>query len=262
MNYGMIFVSINSLLHFMKRFLFLLLVVIPCFSYAQPPIPELWGTRIHDEAGILPAPFINQIELQLKQHEDSTSNQIALLVIETLDGYPIEQYTLAVAEKWLLGQKKNDNGILVFVAVKDHKIRIEVGSGLEGVLPDLLANQIIRNEMAPYFRKSDYEGGIQAGMNAIIKAIAGEYQADRSTPGGGGGGVSMVPLIVVMIVIILISRMRGGRGGGRRGGGWSSGPGWFGGSGWSGGSGGGGFGGGGFSGGGGGFGGGGSSGSW
>jgi uncharacterized protein len=250
----------------MKRILLFVLILTPLVSSAQPKIPELWGTRIHDEAGILSAPFVNSLEQQLKSHEDSTSNQIAVLTIGTLEDYPIEEYTLQVAEKWLLGQKGKDNGVLLFVAVQDRKIRIEVGYGLEGVLPDALANQIIRNEMAPYFRQSDYEGGIQAGINAILQAIAGEYKADHPVRGRQSGG-SLFPFIIILVIIILISIMRGGRGGrGRRGGlgpwfgGWIAGSGF--GGGWSGGGGGGWSGGGGFSGGGGGFGGGGSSGSW
>jgi uncharacterized protein len=242
----------------MKYGFFFLLIIVNFLCIAQPAIPELWGTRIHDEADIMSEIFSNHLEQQLKIHEDSTSNQIAVLTIKTLDDYPIEEYALQVAEKWKLGKAGNDNGVLLLVATDDRKIRIEVGYGLEGVLTDALSNQIIRNEMAPYFRQNDYEGGIQAGINAILKAIAGEYKADPSPAARRRQGGSMLPFIIILIIIILISKMRrGGRGGGFYGGGWSSGSGWFGG-------GGGGFGGGGggFSGGGGGFGGGGSSGSW
>lgn len=248
----------------MKRNLFFLLLLNSLFAIAQPAIPELWGTRIHDEAKILSANGINQLEQQLKVHEDSTSNQITILTIPSLEDYPIEEYALQVSEKWKLGQQGKDNGVLLLVAVNDRRIRIEVGYGLEGVLPDALCNQIIRNEMAPYFRKNDYEGGIQAGVNSMLKAIAGEYTAEAQPAHRRGKGGSMLPFIIIMFVIILISKMRGGKGGrGGRGSGWSAGAGWFLGSGGFGGSGGGGFGGGGgFSGGGGGFGGGGSSGSW
>jgi uncharacterized protein len=243
----------------MKRTFFILLTFLPLITFSQPAIPELWGTRIHDEAKILSADFINQLEQYLKTTEDSTSNQIAVLLIPTLDDYPIEEYTLKVAEHWKLGQKEKDNGILLFVAVEDRKVRIEVGYGLEGVLPDAVCNQIIRNEIAPHFRQNDYEGGIMAAVNAIHQAIKGEYQAEAQNTGKRGRSGSMIPFLVILGIIILISRLRGG---GRNRGGWSSGSGWYGGGGWSGGGGFGGGGGGGFSGGGGGFGGGGSSGSW
>lgn len=240
----------------------LLLAFTSICAFSQPAIPKLWGTRIHDEAHILSAGFINNLEQQLKTDEDSTSNQIAILIIPTLDGYPIEEYTLQVSEKWKLGQQGKDNGILLFVAVKDRKVRIEVGYGLEGILPDALCNQIIRNEIAPYFRENNYEGGIQAAINAIGKAIAGEYRAENRPSGRRDNDGSILPFLIILVIIIIISSLRGGGRGGRRGGGgWLAGPGWYGG-GFSGGSRGGWSGGGGFSGGGGGFGGGGSSGSW
>jgi uncharacterized protein len=244
-----------------QRFIFFFLLI-PFFSFGQLAIPELWGTRIHDEAKVLSASFINQLELQLKAHEDSTSNQIAVLVVPSLNGEAIEDYTLRVAEKWQLGKKKNDNGVLLFIAVNDRKARIEVGYGLEGPLPDAVCNQIIRNELAPYFRQENYEGGIKASTDAIIKAIAGEYKADAGPVKRRGKGGSFYTTIIIFIIIFVLSRIFGNRN--NRGGGWTSGTGWYGG-GWSGRTGGGGWsggGGGGFSGGGGGFGGGGSSGSW
>ncbi|MBT1705998.1 TPM domain-containing protein, partial [Chryseosolibacter indicus] len=209
----------------MKLKVSIALLLVSHLVFAQPAVPELWGTRIHDEAHTLSVQFINSLEQQLKTHEDSTSNQIAVLIIPTLDDYPIEDYTLKVSEKWRLGQQGKDNGVLLFVAINDRKVRIEVGYGLEGVLPDALCNQIIRNEIAPNFRQNDYEGGIQAATSAILKAIAGEYKAE-SKPSGRrrNNGGSIVPFIIILIIIILISRLRGGGGrGGYRGGGWSAG---------------------------------------
>ncbi len=242
----------------MKKILFIIFVCLPLFTQAQLAIPELWGTRVHDEAKVLSAPFIAQLEQILKTHEDSTSNQIAVLIVPSLQGEVMEEYTLKVAEKWQLGQKNNDNGVLLFISIGDRKARIEVGEGLEGVLPDAVCNQIIRNELAPYFRQDNYEGGVMASVTAITKAIAGEYKAvsapvqKRRTRGG-----SLMSTLIILIIIIVVSslRNRGGRGGGFYGGGWYGGGfGRSGGGGWSGG--------GGFSGGGGGFSGGGSSGSW
>jgi uncharacterized protein len=245
-----------------RLFIFFLFVFVPFLSYAQPAIPELWGMRIHDEAKILSPAFVEQLEHRLQTDEDSTSNQIAVLIIRSLDDYPIEDYTLKVVEKWKLGQADKDNGVLLFVAVDDRKVRIETGSGVEGVLPDAVCNQIIRNEIAPHFRQSDYEGGIQAAVDAITKAISGEYEGEPQTSAPRKRGGSILPFLIILIIIIIIGRIRGGGGGGYRGGGWSSGSGWFGGGFSGGGSSWGGGGGGGFSGGGGGFGGGGSSGSW
>ena len=145
---------------------------------AQKSLPELWGLHVHDEAKVLSQQTVDHLENQLKVYEDSTSNQIAILIIASLAGEPIEEYSLRVAEKWKLGQKEKDNGALLLIAVDDHKMRIETGYGLEGVLTDALCSRIIRNELAPSFRENDYDAGVTAGINAIIAAIGGEYTAE------------------------------------------------------------------------------------
>ncbi len=158
-----------------------LAMALSCFSVlAQKPVPELWGLHVHDEAKVLSQAIVDQLEKSLKIYEDSTSNQIAILIIPTLDGEPLEEYSLRVAEKWKLGKKEKDNGVLLLIAVDDHKMRIETGYGLEGALTDALCNRIIRNELAPHFRKDDYDAGVTSGIDAIIKGIGGEYTADDS----------------------------------------------------------------------------------
>ncbi|PZR41472.1 MAG: hypothetical protein DI538_01120 [Azospira oryzae] len=147
---------------------------------AQKPVPELWGLHVHDEAHALQQATIDQLEKKLITYEDSTTNQVALLIVSTLDGESIEEYSLKVAEKWKLGQKNKDNGVLLLVAVDDHKMRIEVGQGLESVLTDAQSNRIIRNEIAPNFRKDDYDAGVIAGVDGILKSIKGEYTANDS----------------------------------------------------------------------------------
>lgn len=223
----------------------------------QLPVPKLW-TRVTDEAKVLSPEFTHQLEAALKVYEDTTSNQIAVLLIPTLAGDVMEEYTIRVVEEWKLGREDFDNGVLLFVAVKDRKLRIEVGHGLEGVLTDIVSSQIIRHEITPHFRQNDYEGGIAAGVHAITRAIGGEYEGApaREKPSGRGGSVATT--IIIITLIILISRNNRGNRRNNRGRGWFLGP-MYGGSSWSGRSGGG-FGG--FSGGGGSFGGGGASGSW
>ena len=156
---------------------FTLLSLVFYSTFAQKPIPELWGQRVHDEALVLKQATIDQLEKGLEQYEDSTSNQIAILIIQSLDGQFIEEYSLKVAEKWKLGVKAKDNGVLLLIAIDDHKMRIEVGHGLEGVLTDALCNRIIRNEMAPEFRRGDYDAGILAAIHSIVQAIGGEYSS-------------------------------------------------------------------------------------
>lgn len=248
----------------MKTFLLSLSILFVFFaeSTAQLAIPELWGMRVHDEAKILSAKTVHQLEGELKIFEDSTSNQITLLIIPSLNGEALEDYSFRVAEAWKPGTQDRDNGVVILIAVNDRKMRIEVGSGLEGPLPDVICNRIIRNEIAPAFRRGEYDAGIITGVHAVMEAIKGEYKGSDSPIKGKKKGGSLLTLLIIFIIITIIGRIRGG--GGNKGGGWSSGAGWFtagmllGGG--RGSSGGGGFGG--FSGGGGGFGGGGSSGSW
>jgi len=173
----------------MMRFTFIVFLFISGFTFAQKPVPELWGTRVHDDAHVLKPETIEALEAQLKAYEDSTSNQIAILTVSSLDGETIEEYSLRVAEKWKLGQEDKDNGVLLLIAVDDHKMRIEddhkmrieVGHGLEGVLTDALSSRIIRNEMAPAFRRADFDEGVTAAITAITKAIGGEYTANDSS---------------------------------------------------------------------------------
>jgi uncharacterized protein len=159
---------------------YLLLFFSSHLIFAQKSIPELWGQRVHDEAHILKPATIDQLEKDLKLYEDSTTNQIAILIVQNLDGETIEDYSLRVAEKWKLGTKSKDNGVLLLIAIDDHKMRIEVGHGLEGALTDAQSNRIIRNEMAPNFRRSDYDAGLLAAISAMKSAIGGEYSADEA----------------------------------------------------------------------------------
>lgn len=154
-----------------------LVIVSTLFTGAQE-IPELWGMHVHDEAKILSQETVDHLEKQLIAYEDSTSNQIAVLTMGTLGDTPLEEYALKVAEKWKLGDESNDNGVLLLIAVDDHKMRIEVGYGLEGVLTDAVSARIIRNEIAPEFRQNDFDAGVTAGISGITRAIGGEYKAD------------------------------------------------------------------------------------
>jgi uncharacterized protein len=240
-----------------------MLVCLSHFALAQRAVPELWGMRVHDDAKVLLPQTVQQLEAQLKQHEDSTGNQIAILIIKSLEGDAIEEYALRVAEKWQLGNKNNDNGVLLLLAIDDRKMRIEVGQGLEGALTDALSSQIIRHELAPNLRRGDYDAAVTAATTAIVQAIAGEYESSGPAPSAKRRGINPIFIVFLIVGIIsLISRFT--KGGNNRGGGWSSGAGWYGGGlggfGGGGSSSSGGFGG--FSGGGGSFGGGGSSGSW
>ncbi len=228
-------------------------------AYSQPDIPEHGGFWVHDEANVLSAQAKSRLESILQAERDSTSNQIAILIIPSLEGGSLEEYSLRVAEKWKLGKSDKDNGALLLISIQDRRMRIEAGYGLEGTLTDAMSSRIIRNEIAPNFRNGDYEAGVEAGLAGMIKAISGEYVNEDPLPEKRHAKkFPLGTIIIIIIIIILASRGRRGGGGGH----WSSGRGWIGPIGGFGGSGSWGSGGGGSFGGGGGFGGGGSSGSW
>lgn len=236
----------------MKKFL-LLIILLSLPLAAEVEVPELknWVT---DYTQTLTPEQVSELSGLLKIHFDSTSNQVVFMMMSSLDGYPLEEYALQVAEKNKIGTKENNNGVLFLVIKKDRLLRIEVGYGLEGALPDATASYIIRKEVVPFFKEGDYYGGIKIGITSIIRAIAGEYnirQEDKEEKFPAGR-------IIFFIIFILLSLLLGG--GRRRRGVYVGGFGGFSGGSFGGGGGGGGFGG--FSGGGGGFGGGGASGSW
>jgi uncharacterized protein len=154
-------------------------------------IPKL-QTRVTDLAGVLTSEQVSSLESKLQDLERTDSTQLAVLVIPGLEGESLEDYSIRVAEAWKLGQKGQDNGAILLVAMKDRAIRIENGYGLESTLTDARSSQIIRNEIAPRFREGDFYGGIDAGVTGIIQTIRGVYQAppdrrsrsSRQKPGG------------------------------------------------------------------------------
>jgi uncharacterized protein len=228
-------------------------------------VPPLRG-RVNDYAGVMSPEQIQSLEAQLAQFEQETGHQVAVLTIPTLDGEDIEGFSIRVAESWKIGKKGFDNGVILVVAVKDRRLRLEVGYGLEGVLPDAVANQIISEYIVPRFRAQDYAGGIITGIDAVLKVIKKEPLPETARKKGGEQGSALNSIAMFVITLALFglvafasnaNRRRNnmwGTRGRRRGPTIFGGPGGFGGGGFGGG--------GGFSGGGGSFGGGGASSSW
>jgi uncharacterized protein len=141
-------------------------------------VPYLQG-RITDGAEILSPSVRQRISAKLEAHEAETGNQVAVLTIFTLEGESIEGFATRVFDAWQLGQKDEDNGILLIVAPRDRRMRIEVGYGLEGTLTDLEAGRIIRNIMAPRFKANDFDRGIEEGVNAIVAQLSGDDSLPR-----------------------------------------------------------------------------------
>lgn len=229
-------------------------------------VPPLRG-RVNDYAGVMSQDQARALDAELAQFEQETGHQIAVLALPTLDGEDIEGFGIRVAENWKLGKKGFDNGVILVVAIKDRRLRFEVGYGLEGVLPDATASRIIRDYIVPRFRAQDYAGGIIAGIDAVMKVIRNEPLPDAAREKGRNTGSEVNSLFMFLITLTVFGVMAFASTANRRKNSmWATrgrhrGPTIFGGFG-GGGFGGGGFGGGGFSGGGGGFGGGGASSSW
>jgi uncharacterized protein len=229
---------------------------------ARPTPPRL----VNDFTNILTADQKQALEQKLVQYDDSTSNQIAIVILPTITDpsgteYDIQEVGLKILRSWGIGNKKTNNGVLLLVAMKEHKSRIELGYGLEGAIPDVTARSILDNDLTPNFRNEDYYHGLDAASSSIMQAAAGEYKAPAgyAERGGGRRGSGFGKIIVAIVILfVILSMFGGGRGGGgfmsRRGyrgfggpfifpGGLGGFGGGSGGGGWSGGGGGGGFGG-------------------
>jgi len=178
------------------------------------PVPPLAG-RVTDLTGTLSAQQVAALDKQLADFEARKGAQIAVLVVPTTKPETIEQFGIRVAEKWKVGREKADDGAIVIVAKNDRTLRIEVGYGLEGAVPDLKASRIIREIIVPRFRQNDFYGGLEAGTQALIGLIEGEDlpppARTQRKPGGfeNLNSVFMILLIFTMIVGTVLTRVAG-----------------------------------------------------
>ena len=269
------------------RFAFgLLLATLALFAWAQVAVPDL-SRRVTDLTATLSADQVAALESKLAAFEAQKGSQIAVLIVPTTQPEDIAQFGIRVAEQWKIGREKIDDGVILIVAKDDRTLRLEVGYGLEGAIPDATARRVIAETITPHFKAGDYYGGIDAGVQQLMRVIEGEplpppsswddgafvmlivggmvagwllsLLMGRPAAGGvaalGSGAVGAMLLgFTPLLLFIAVFVFAGVAGGGRRGGGWTSGGGGFGR--------GGGLGGGSWGGGGGGFGGGGATGRW
>lgn len=153
---------------------------IPTFLFSAIPKTQPTG-YVNDFAGVLSVEQKNSLEQKLSLFNASTTNEIAVVTVKSLEGDYIEHYAVELFKAWGIGTKKNNNGVLLLIAVDDHKMRIEVGYGLEGALTDTLASQIIRNDLTPAFKQNDFYGGINLAVDDIIKVTQGEYVSSNTS---------------------------------------------------------------------------------
>ncbi len=190
-----------------------LLVLLVAFSaWAQVAVPPLKG-RVTDLTGTLTREQTAALEQMLQSFEARKGSQIAVLMVPTTEPEAIEQYALRVAEAWQIGRGKVDDGAILVVAKNDRALRIEVGYGLEGALNDATANRIVEDVIVPRFREGDFYGGINAGVDRMIRVIDGEPLPAPAAPRpqvGGGIGQSL-PILLILAVVVggLLRRMLG-----------------------------------------------------
>ncbi|MEJ5055438.1 TPM domain-containing protein [Sphingobacterium sp. MYb382] len=199
---------------------FVLLTFFVAFSGLRAQsIPEAPNRLVSDYTGTLSQGEISALEAKLLAFEDSTSNQIAVVLVRTTDGYEVGDYAVRLAKKWGVGGKKYNNGIVLLAAIDDRAVTIQTGYGMEGALPDVIAYRIIQNEIKPYFGQKAYYKGLDKATDAIISYTKGEYKADpKEREEGGGAGSIIFGIIIIIIIISIISKNKGGgngNGGGR-----------------------------------------------
>ena len=193
-----------------------LLLLICTAALALVPVPPLTAPVI-DQTNTLTPQQIASLEQTLRSFHDRKGSQISVLIVPTTQPEAIEQYSIRVVESWKLGRKDIDDGALLLVAKDDRTVRIEVGYGLEGALPDVIANRIIAQVIVPRFRQGDFAGGIAEGVNRIIAVAEGEplpepeRQSHRSNDGIG----SALPLLLMLVFVGggILRRMFGAFGG-------------------------------------------------
>jgi uncharacterized protein len=151
-----------------------LLFAAPVFAYSSPGAPTGY---VNDFAHVLSADTVQQLDATLAHFEASTSNQIAVVTVPNMGGDYVENYAVKLFEEWGIGQRDRDNGVLLLLAVEEHKIRIEVGYGLEGALPDSVAQRIINNDLTPNLKENKFDEGVTLATADIMRATQGEYTA-------------------------------------------------------------------------------------
>jgi uncharacterized protein len=181
---------------------------------AKPDPPRL----VNDFARMLNSDQINALEEKLVAFSDSTSTQISIVTVPTLNGYDIADYAQRLGDKWGIGKKQRNNGVLILVKPQqpgsDGQVFIAQGYGLEGVLPDLTCSQIVDNNILPAFRAGDYYGGLDKAVNSIMATTHGEFSADDNGAGVKKNSAHRVPFglvfFIIFIIIMIISRGSGG----------------------------------------------------
>ncbi len=172
----------------------------------QPKVPERPSPQrlVNDLGGLLNYSEIADLERTLVAYNDSSSNQVAIVVVRSIGDYPIEDWALEIGRKWGIGRKAKNNGVLILVSLEPKKINISPGYGLEGALPDILCKRIISNEISPAFKQQQFYVGFDKGISAIKKATRGEYKIEQTDLQSEGSNNTVFYIILAIFILIIL----------------------------------------------------------
>jgi uncharacterized protein len=200
-------------LMFKKLTIFFTLLLISLMAFSQQ-LPPKSGTLVTDYTNTLSPGDKQQLENKLVTFNDSTSTQIAVVIIKSVGDNDINDYGQKLGRAWGIGSKGKNNGILVLVALGDRKVTIQTGYGAEGAVPDAITHEIIQNDITPRFKQGDYYGGLNAATDDLTKYMKGEYKSAKKPQQHSRGGSGGFGILFLIVVVILFFIFRGGGGGG------------------------------------------------
>lgn len=213
------------MLRYLCTILMLLLTTLSAVAgdsdFPEPPKPP---RLVNDFAHMMDAQQVAQLEAKLLEYEKTSSTQITVITITNLGGYEVAQYATELGQRWGVGQKGKDNGVVILASKDDRKVNISTGYGLEGALTDIMCGRIIRNEIVPQFKQGNFYQGFNKAADAIILATKGEYTAEEDYHHGENRPSAFFTILFIIIIIIVIFAISKG-GGGNGGGGYMSGRG-------------------------------------
>ena len=198
----------------------LFLLFVPGFLLAQDlNLPSEPVGHVNDFADMLAQSEQQRLEQKLRNYRDTTTTVLAIATIESLNGRAIQEVGTELFNKWNMWEGNKDNGVLVLIAKQDRKMRIEVGYGLEGAIPDIMAGRIIREILSPSFKRGNYYQGLDRATSAIIQLASGEFTgqlAEKRSSGGNDMASFVIFILFVLFVVYASSRKGGGKRGGKR----------------------------------------------
>lgn len=203
----------------MKRVFALVVALFLVFTGVARADYPTYKNYVNDYTGTLSQQTITQLDKELFNLQKQNTDQVAVAIISTTGNQSIEDYSISLAQKWGVGQKGKDNGVLFLVAIQDHHLRIEVGRGLEGQLTDVQAQDIIGNTVVPDFKMGDYNKGVVDGTNAIVSSLGGHVDSSGGTVrdmGAGnsnnsGGGLVILFIIIAVVILLIIGALASNR---------------------------------------------------